>query len=66
MSKESEESLTGLKAFFEKRQDLKIWEGGAPEMLDTETEHYALKRFEGDDQAFLNALQAIYNNNNLT
>ncbi len=48
------------KAFFEKRPEAKIWEGGAPEMLDTETEHFDLQQFENDDQAFLNALRAIY------
>lgn len=47
-------------AFFEKRPEAKIWEGGAPEMLDTETEHFDLQKFESDDQAFLNALRAIY------
>jgi 5-methylcytosine-specific restriction protein B len=54
------------KAFFEKRADAAIWDGSAPEMLDTETERYNLQWFKDDDQAFLNALRAIYSKSNPT
>ncbi|OQY96201.1 MAG: hypothetical protein B6D41_05355 [Chloroflexi bacterium UTCFX4] len=47
-------------AFFQPRASADIWNGSAPEMLDTETEHFDLQKFENDDQAFLNALRAIY------
>ena len=47
-------------AFFKPRTRADIWNGSAPEMLDTETEHFDLQLFENDDQAFLNALRAIY------
>lgn len=47
-------------AFFQPRASADIWNGSAPEMLDTETEHFDLQKFENNDQAFLNALRAIY------